>query len=434
MKSIIHANIYDYESYRPDTYVLYDDTIRKIGPMSEYLKPAECTEELDAEGAFLMPSFVIGHAHIYGAFLRAWTPPLFRPLCFREHLQQVHWLLDGGLDRESSYHSAKATALDHIRSGVTTIFDHQASGGEITGTLDALKQGWVDESGLRAMFCFEVSDRFPVDICIRENVDFYEKSKGKSNMYAGMFGMHASLTLSEKTLDKVAETIGDIPLHVHVAEGAEDEIECESLYGKRVVERYRDHKLITPNSVFAHCVNINLREAAIMAEYGVTAAINTTSNINGGHGVADYRDLRRMGVRTMIGNDSLGTNIVTDIRNFVFAQHTKAKNAFSVNETDALLCLNINFDHASRLLGVKLGRIREGYAADMLTVDYNPITPMDGSNVWAHVFDGIFQQFRPRNVWCAGVRKLKNYAVTLDEERICDDARRVCAKLWESLK
>lgn len=428
MKAILNANIYDFADYKQNQYVLYDDMIRETGPMSAYRKPAGCTEELIIKGALLMPSMVIGHAHLYGAYLRAFQPKKYQPVSFKEILEQLFWLLDGELDREASYHSAKAMALDHIRSGVTTIFDHHASGREIRGTLEELKRGWVDESGLRGIFCFETSDRFDVDQCIEENVTF--ANSHKDSFCAGMFGIHASMTVSEDTLRRINKRIGDIPLHVHVAESLEDQEESVLLYGKRIAERFIDHEIVRPGSIFAHCVNINEREAWLMKEHGVIAALNATSNLNCSHGAADYRILRRYGVNSMIGNDSLGSNIASDYRTFVFAEHTRCKNVWNVNTGDLLKCINNGYDNASRMLGIPLGRIKNGYAADMLTVDYDPYTPMDASNVWDHIFDAVFQQFRPRNVWCAGVQKLKNYEVLLDEEKICAESRMCAENVW----
>ena len=431
MKAIINGNIFDYVSYRPNSYVLFDDTIRKTGPMSEYVKPADLEEEIDAKNCFVMPTFVNGHTHIYGAFLRGWSSPVFFPHNFREILQQIYWVLDGGLDIESSYHSATSFALDNIRAGVTTIFDHHAAGTEIIGTLDALKKGWVDDSGLRGLFCFELSDRFDVDACIRENVDFYEKNKGVSPMYTGMFGMHASLTVSEKTLRKVKEAIGDIPMHVHVAEGIEDEVECEAYYGKRVVERFIDHGIINPNSVFAHCILVDQHEAWLMAENGITASPNPSSNMNGGNGICDYRYFKNAGTPVMLGNDGCGIDMAGSVRNFVFAEHVRTHSYSEVGINDARNCILRSYELASTLLGVKLGRIEEGYAADMLTMEYMPYTPINEDNAWGFVFDALFQQFKPNNVWCAGDQKLKNYKVTLDEEKICSEAQRSCQRIWD---
>ena len=70
----------------------------------------------------------------------------------------------------------RATALyiDSIKQGVTTIFDHHASYGEIPGTLHTI----AEESkrlGLRSCLCYEVSDRDGEEKClqaIKENADW----------------------------------------------------------------------------------------------------------------------------------------------------------------------------------------------------------------------------------------------------------------------
>lgn len=427
MKALINANLYDFHAYQPNSFILFDKTIEQVGSMQDY-RPDSTHETIDANGAFLLPGLVIGHAHLYGAFMRGCNLPPLNSINFREQLEQLYWKVDGGLDMEGAYHSATTLAMDHIRCGVTTIFDHHASGVDITGTLDTLKKAWVDEIGLRALFCFETSDRFDVDKCIRENVDFY--NKGKSEMHAAMFGMHASLSLSDRTLDKVAEAIGDMPLHVHVGESLEDEVESENRYGKRIVERFIDKKLVNPNSLFAHCVNINDREAALMNEYGVTAALNITSNLNTGNGIPDYRLLRRNRIPCVLGNDSLGSNFAADIRNTMFGMHLRTQNPWWFNYGMLLDCVKNGYDFASRMLGVKLGKFEAGYQADFALADYIAPTELTEANIWGHVLDGIFNSYRPRGVWCAGIEKMRDYQVLFNEQAICADARKAATALW----
>ena len=64
--------------------------------------------------------------------------------------------------------SATALYIDSIKQGVTTIFDHHASYGEIPGTLHTI----AEESkrlGLRSCLCYEVSDRDGEEMCIRDS-------------------------------------------------------------------------------------------------------------------------------------------------------------------------------------------------------------------------------------------------------------------------
>lgn len=431
MKAIINASLYDFEQWRPGSYLLFDEEIVEAGPMDAFAPPENLEETTDAKGAVLLPGLVISHAHLYGAFMRGCPFPPFNSTNFRERLEQLYWRLDGGLDVESSYHSALSSAADHIRCGVTTIIDHHASGTAIRGTLAALKKGWVDEAGLRGVFCFETSDRFDVEACIRENVDFY--SKGGSKMHAGMFGAHASLSVSDATLDAMAEAMGDMPLHMHVAESLEDEEECLARYGKRIVHRLADKGVVNPNSLFAHCVNIDGAEAALMEQLGATAAVNVTSNMNTGNGLPDYRLLKRYGLPVTIGNDSLGTNLAADIRNTLFATHLRTQNPWWFGYGMLQGCVNNAFDYAGRLLGVGLGRLRAGYAADFALADYHPTTPINAENALGHVLDGVWNSYRPRSLWCAGVPKMRDYQVLLDEAAIAAGARKSAAALWERI-
>ena len=122
--------------------------------------------------------------------------------------------------------SATALYMDSIKQGVTTIFDHHASYGEIPGTLHTI----AEESkrlGLRSCLCYEVSDRDGEEKClqaIQENADFItECEKNKDPMLAAMFGGHALFTISDKTFDRmVAANNGRTGYHIHVSEGMND--------------------------------------------------------------------------------------------------------------------------------------------------------------------------------------------------------------------
>ncbi|GAA0181678.1 putative aminohydrolase SsnA [Clostridium sediminicola] len=431
MKAIINATIYDFYKYKENQYILFDDSIIDVGSMEKYGFSGEYEEVVDIKGSLILPGLIVGHGHMYGAFMRGCNFSPCSPMNFKEHLEQVYWKIDGGLDLDSTYHSGKVMSVDHIKCGVTTLFDHHASGVNIAGTLDQLKKAWVDEAGLRGVFCFETSDRFDINDCISENVNF--NNKGKSEKHAAMFGVHASLSVSDETLSKISESIGNIPLHVHIAESLEDQTESIARYGKRIVERFVDFGLVNENSLFAHCVNIDEKEAALMAKYGCTAAINVTSNLNTGNGIPDYRLLKRYGIRTIIGNDSLGTNIASDIRNTLFAMHLRTKSPWWFSYEDILNCVRNSYDYASIILGIKLGRLEKGYKADFLSVDYHAPTEMSENNIWGHIFDGVFNSFHPRNVWCDGQAKLRNYETVLDEEKICAEAKISSKKLWNRI-
>lgn len=427
MKALVNADIYDLHSFRPNSYILFDDKIREVGEMKDF---PGAEEVFDCKGALLMPGLIIGHAHMYSAFVRGIQMP-FRPSTFRELLEQLWWRLDGGLDLESTYYSARVYGIEHIKAGVTTLFDHHASGTAIRGTLAELKRGLCDDTGMRGIFCFETSDRFNVQECIEENMDFMHK--GRSEKHAGMFGMHASLSLSEDSLQKVAEVIGDIPVHVHVGESLEDEEESVAKYGKRIVQRFNDYGLLNKNSLLAHCVNIDESEAEIIAWQGCVVAVNPTSNMNTAVGLPDYSLLKKYNIKTVIGNDSLGTNITRDYLNMLYSMHLKLKSPWLFSYGDLLACIKNVYEYAGTMLGIKIGRIEPGYVADMLTVPYSVPTVLNQDNAFNYLVDGVFNHFHPREVWCGGELKMKNYVTIWDEEEIYAKAREAAKKLWKRI-
>ena len=68
------------------------------------------------------------------------------------------WPLDQALDEEAVRASAEVMLVDAIRHGTTTLIDHHASPNAIDGSLDVIADA-VDQSGLRAVLCYEVTDR-----------------------------------------------------------------------------------------------------------------------------------------------------------------------------------------------------------------------------------------------------------------------------------
>ena len=170
-----------------------------------------------------------------------------------------------------------------------------------------------------------------------------------------------------------------------------------------------------------------------MAEYGCTAAINVTSNLNTGNGIPDYRLFKRYGIPVIIGNDSLGTNIASDIRNTMFGIHLRTRNPWWFGYDSLLDCVRNSYDMASRLLGVRLGRLEEGYEADFALVEYIPPVPLDKGNIWGHVVDGIFNNYRPKDLWCAGQAKMRDYRVTFDESAIMAETRISAGRAWKRM-
>nr|WP_243167973.1 amidohydrolase family protein [Anaerocolumna cellulosilytica] len=173
-----------------------------------------------------MPGFINTHSHIYSAFARGLSIPGNKPADFLDILEGTWWRVDRKLTLKQVYLSAISTYLDCIKNGVTTVFDHHASYGEVKGSLSQISEA-AKEAGVRTCLSYEVSDRVGKDKMIealKENLDFAAVCKKDSNsMQKAMIGMHASFTLSDETLKHCTDkNRDDIGYHIHVAEGLSD--------------------------------------------------------------------------------------------------------------------------------------------------------------------------------------------------------------------
>ncbi len=430
MKVITNVRIFDYKNYIENGYVVFDKQIIEVGPMSEYKDKG--VKPIDGQGQLLLPNFVCNHAHIYSIFARGLALP-FHPNNFVEILEQMWWKIDAQIDNKTTYYSGICAGKEFIENGVTTIIDHQASGLDITKSLTMLKKALVKDLGLRAILCFETSDRYPVDKCIRENISFMQKNK--SDHIAGLFGMHASMTLSNKTLDKISKKLCDGPIHIHVAESKMDEDDSYEKYDMSIMERLEKYGLVNQNSLIVHGVDISDRELEIVGEHKAYMVVNTTSNMNNAVGLPNIKNYLNHGIKVMVGNDGLSSNMATEYLNVLYTTHLYNQTPLALGLGEVLDMINNSYEYVSKMLNIKLGRIAKDYEADFMLVPYKPFTEMNASNAFGHVFYGLYPSFRPNDVYASGKCLLKNRKIVNKKvEKLFNESVNVSKDLWTRIK
>lgn len=430
MKVITNVRIFDYKNYIENGYVVFDKQIIEVGPMSEYKDKG--VKPIDGQGQLLLPNFVCNHAHIYSIFARGLALP-FHPNNFVEILEQMWWKMDAQIDNKTTYYSGICAGKEFIENGVTTIIDHQASGLDIAKSLTMLKKALVKDLGLRAILCFETSDRYPVDKCIRENISFMQKNK--SDHIAGLFGMHASMTLSNKTLDKISKKLGDGPIHIHVAESKMDEDDSYEKYDMSIMERLEKYGLVNQNSLIVHGVDISDRELEIVGEHKAYMVVNTTSNMNNAVGLPNIKNYLNHGIKVMVGNDGLSSNMATEYLNVLYTTHLYNQTPLALGLGEVLDMINNSYEYVSKMLNIKLGRIAKDYEADFMLVPYKPFTEMNASNAFGHVFYGLYPSLRPNDVYASGKCLLKNRKIVNKKvEKLFNESINVSKDLWTRIK
>ncbi len=422
-----------------DTSLLIaDGHIIGITPAAEVGASPQDVDHIDGHGKLAIPGLVNAHTHLYSSLARGMSVAPFAPKTFTEILEQLWWKLDKALDPETVRISALVGAMEAARCGVTTLIDHHASPNAIPESLDALRETVVDELGLRAALCYELSDRDGMerrDQGIAENLRHLSRSN--SDKVASQFGIHASFTVSDETLARVADVIPEgAGIHIHVAEGPEDEVQCMEKHGTRVVKRLDKFGLLRPRSILAHCLHIDESEKDLIAERDAIVVHNPRSNMNNAVGTFDLCGFLDRGITTGLGTDGLGANMLAELFTAgILQKHSQGDPlAGSFDALYSLLFVN-NPAIASRLLGIELGQIAPGMPADFVLLDYEAPTPFGAENALGHLLFGTaVHSMRVTDSFVAGRQILcEGRFVELDEEAIYAHAREQAASLWKRL-
>jgi len=390
---------------------------------------------LDARGGVILPGFVNAHTHAYAALARGMTPPGEPARDFAQILERLWWKVDRALDAEDVRVSALLAFADSVRCGTTTVFDHHASPRACPGSLDALRAA-AAEVGLRAALCYEVSDRNGPEAAragVEENLRFArELRRAPAGTLAACFGLHALFTLGEDTLARSidAARAAGLTLHLHLAEDAVDVRESVARYGVRPVERLARAGGLGPGTLLAHAVHVDADEIVRLADSGAFVAHNPESNMNNAVGAAPVARLLAGGVRVGLGTDGIGPDMAAAARAaFLLMRHAQHDPRCGWREVPRMLW-EMNAQLASRAFGLPVGLLDVEAAADLVVLDYDPPTPLDADNLWAHLVFGCGAR-DVAAVVCAGRVLMRERALlTVDEPALRARARERAAALW----
>lgn len=440
---ITHANLITWgepnQILQEQALYIENGLIVEIGPNHEVIQRHPDVEQFDARGQYVMPGNICAHTHFYGAFARGMAIPGAAPKDFPEILQRLWWPLDFALDEEAVRYSALVCLLDAIRHGTTTLLDHHASPNAIDGSLDVIAAA-VEQAGLRAVLCYEVTDRNGTEGArrgIAENLRFIKKQavvSGQENRVAATFGLHASLTLSEQTLEDCrAAAPPDVGFHIHVAESEADQYDSLAKSGMRVVDRLYRRGLLGPQSIAVHAVHVDAREIALLAETGTWVTHQPRSNMNNAVGLGPVESMMRAGVKVCLGNDGFSNAMWEEWKTAYLAHKLWHRDPRRMSGM-ALAQMAVHNNAAlagSFFPGAPLGVIQAGARADLIFVDYHPFTPMTPENLPWHILFGFHESMVTTTIVAGKILMRDRVLLTLDEEAITGRAREVALKVWK---
>jgi putative selenium metabolism protein SsnA len=414
-----------------------DGTIGSVYEAENMPSAAPGEEVVDVRGKLLMPALINCHTHLYSTLARGIVLPGRAPKNFLEILKKLWWRLDRALNEEDVYQSAMVGLIDAAKCGVGTLVDHHSSPNACPGSLDRLEQAFRDV-GLRGVLCYETTDRNgPVRARegLRENVRFLERLRGqpRDGLVSGSFGLHASFTLSDRTLRACVEAAESLRagFHVHVAEDRCDVVQARQRFRKSPVGRLLDLGVLDDRALAAHCVHVNGWDIAQLARHRINVVHNPQSNCNNAVGTAKLLEMMGRGVLVGLGSDGYTPRMWEEFKTAFHLQKLRRSDPrVGYAEVYAAALLN-NRTIAQKIWGMQLGRIEPSAQADLILVDYYPPTPLHSKNIFGHILFGIANApvdsllVRGRYV----IRGKE--CVTVDERAVAEKAASRARVLWE---
>lgn len=378
----------------PRDVIVIDGVIAEIGPPG--MAAPEGAETLDGTDRMMIPGLVNAHTHSHLAVAKglseAWTLEL--------HLHNGPWT-GGGQALEDRRLLAQASALEMLLKGCTSAYDLVLEMPAPTPEgLIATAQGFLDV-GMRVVVAPMMADK-TFWRAMPGLIDALPKSM-KSTIDKIMLAPHdvslAACAATARTWPhaqdharlalgptiplhcsdyfwigcrKLAELEG-LPIHCHLAESRVQRLKGREVYGKSLTQHLDGLGILGPGFTGAHGIWLEDGDLDLLAARGASIAHNPTSNFRLGSGVADVPALRRAGVNVGIGSDACSCsdhqNMFEAMRLACYLCRTASANPddwMSPAETLAMATAG-----GARTLGLDhlIGRLAEGYAADLVLID-----------------------------------------------------------------
>jgi putative selenium metabolism protein SsnA len=411
-----------------------DGFIAALGPDSVMRSTYPDASLFDAKNQLILPGNICAHTHFYGAFARGMAIPGAAPAAFEQILQKLWWPLDKSLTEEDIRYSALSCLVDAVKHGTTTLFDHHASPNAIVGSLDIIAETVV-QAGVRAVLCYEVTDRDGPERMkagIQENVRFIKKTQDNRQL-RGTFGLHAALTLSDKTLALCRDAApAGTGFHTHLSESADDGRAVMERANMRPVAWLDKHGMLGPRSIAAHCVHLDENERQILAKSGTWVTHQPRSNMNNAVGVSPVEKYLEMGIKVCLGNDGF-SNAMWEEWKTAYLLHKidqrdpRAMNGYTVTE----MAIYNNAALANAFFPVEVGELKVGAAADLMFVDYQAPTPLMAGNLPWHILFGFRDSMVTTTIAQGKILMKDRQLLTLDENEIAAKSRELAKKAWE---
>lgn len=406
MTKIFISNVY--LNGEQSDILIEDNLIRDISPhcaksANDALKNKSIIY-IDGWNKAVIPSFANMHTHAAMTLFRG----NHEDIKLKAWLKAI-WKKEAKLNEELVYWGTKLACLEMIKSG-TTLYNDQYF------FLDGAQKA-SSSMGVRCWHSYVFLDlgNKKKGLLQRDECQLmYEKSKKWGELSNFAVTIHAPYSVREENIIWAKEFANshNLHLHIHVAETGQERLDSLRKHKKSPVAYLDDLDFFSPKVIAAHCIWIDEHGIDILGSNKVNVVHNVNSNLKLSSGYKfKYQELIDAGANVCLGTDGCASSNNLDMME---AMKTSALVQKAWRKDPSAIPIKTLLSSASengyKTFGLKGGKIKKGYLADLLLVDIDSYYFTPNTNFLANLVYSAHSDC-VNTVICNGKILMKNRVV-----------------------
>ena len=324
-------------------------------------------ETRDFSNKLLMPGLINTHCHAAMVMLRG----LGSDLPLQEWLFEKMMPVEDRFTAPTIKAASDLALLEMIGTGTTSFSDMYFF---CDATVRACLDAGIKANIARPIQCFDPNETYETSVRAAEAAELFKEYNGAGEGRILIDdSIHAEYTCNETIARAHAEAAGarGSRMHIHLSETKKEHEECIRKYGKTPAKWFADLGAFDIPAFAAHCVWVSDEDIALLAEKGVSAVHNPSSNMKLGSGFMPIDKMMKAGVNVTLGTDGAASNNNLNmfeelhLASIIHKGHMLDSTAVKCTETLRMATLN-----GAKLQGrPDTGALKVGNCADIIAVD-----------------------------------------------------------------
>ena len=379
---------------------------------------------IDGKQKAALPAFYNMHTHTAMTLLRGYADDM----ALMTWLQDKIWPYEQKMTEEDVYWGTKFGIMELIKAGTVLSNDmywHWHGGARAAKEMDIRM--------INGMTVLDLHDESQLPRIQSKVTKTLEESGKYGELVQFSIAPHAIYTVSEKTLKWSADFARkhNLKLHIHVAETEKEVIDCKKEHGLTPFEYLEKIGFLGNNVIAAHCVWMSEHDFEIVKNHGVNVVHCPVSNMKLASGIFKYADYKRNDIPVCVATDGCSSNNNLDL--FEEMKFAAILPKVSGNDPEIATAKEIyktTTINPANALGLKAGKLKKGYLADIILVDLNNINLIPSHNLTSNLVYSAHSDCVNTTI-CNGKILMQNRVVECEEE-IIEGFRKTLARLEKS--